>query len=153
MILGLEIGMLVAGLMALVSGKFTLIKNKTITGLSARLAGLVLLLPLPLSFVAGLVIALAKSAPGRPFNADAFKGSFALLELAIALACLLVSGGIYAVARQRFPQVRPDARSRAPGSSPAKEAEEPLDVLPVTEPAAEEIRGGAPPRLPRVGPP
>src|SRR5262249_11231617 len=91
MITGLEIGMLIAGIIALVSGKFKLTANCVAEGVAARLAGLICLLPLPLSFAVGFVIALQQQAQGRPFDVKEMQLSLALLEGGIALACLILT--------------------------------------------------------------
>lgn len=65
MILGIEIAMIIVGLLALVRGRMTISKNKVVTGAAARLLGLVALTPLPVAF-AGVALYVAASAPGDP---------------------------------------------------------------------------------------
>ncbi len=65
MTLGLEIGLLIAGIIALVSGKSKLSKELVATGTAARIAGLVMLLPLPLAFAAGMVIRFQNASRGN----------------------------------------------------------------------------------------
>jgi len=55
-VLFLEIGMFIAGLVALIVGKFTLSKNNVLAGTRARIAGVILMLPLPLAFGLGLIL-------------------------------------------------------------------------------------------------
>jgi hypothetical protein len=65
MILGAEIGMLIVGIMALVQGRLPLTKTREVRGLPARLLAIVALLPLPLSFVGGLLLGIATVAQGE----------------------------------------------------------------------------------------
>src|SRR5262249_39010783 len=86
MILGLEIGMLIAGLMALITGKVTLSKSRVIVGAPARVAGGFLLLPVPLAFAIGLTIGYVQATRGRQQWMDQIQGSLPFIELGIALA-------------------------------------------------------------------
>ena len=52
MILGIEIAMLVIGILAIVRGKMTVTGSKVVLGVPARLLGLLALTPLPVAFVA-----------------------------------------------------------------------------------------------------
>lgn len=56
MILGAEIGMIIMGLIAIFSGKFSLTKNRVVYGMLARLLGVLWLLPIPLSMLVGIVV-------------------------------------------------------------------------------------------------
>lgn len=64
MICGLEIGLAIFGILALVRGKMTLSKNKIVVGAPARLLGLLALAPLPLAFGVGAVYAVTQVAAG-----------------------------------------------------------------------------------------
>src|SRR4051812_44818645 len=59
MIAGVEIGLLLCGLLALASGKLMVSGTTMVRGAAARLLGLVLMAPLPLSFLLGLLFGLA----------------------------------------------------------------------------------------------
>lgn len=48
MIFGIEVGFFIAGLVALIRGKFALTPTKVVIGTAARLLGLVLMAPVPL---------------------------------------------------------------------------------------------------------
>ncbi|HZY83323.1 MAG TPA: hypothetical protein VFE78_00720, partial [Gemmataceae bacterium] len=94
MILGLEIGLLVAGLIALCTGKFKLSKHRVATGAPARFAGFVLVLPLPLAIAARVVLEMEAAGNGTGFNPLESWGAWALVELGIALICALLGFGI-----------------------------------------------------------
>lgn len=89
MIGGFEIALLILGVMGLTTGKLTFTRNRVVRGLSARLLGLVGLLPLPTSFLAGLALALnpalQQSVPGGTIRQKA-----TLLEGGITITCVLV---------------------------------------------------------------
>ena len=80
-----EILMLVGGLYALVAGKIRLTKNMHLEGWRARVAGLFLIAPLPLAFLAGLLIALLIGAGALPTSAQ---------SAAVIVELLLVAGGL-----------------------------------------------------------
>ena len=58
MILGAEIGLLIYGIYSLATGKYSLSKGKVLTGGKARLLGVLCMLPLPLAFIAGVLLGL-----------------------------------------------------------------------------------------------
>lgn len=89
MLLVLELGMLVAGVIAFFSGKFKLTRNRVAKGTAARVAGIVLLLPVPLAFTAGFVLGLKQAAQHKPLTAPDFKAALLLVEL------LLVGSGLF----------------------------------------------------------
>ena len=61
---GLEIGLAIFGLIALIRGKMTLSKTKVVVGAPARLIGLLALAPLPIVFGFGIVFGIVKAAEG-----------------------------------------------------------------------------------------
>jgi len=89
MILGMEIGLLIAGIIALATGKMKLSKTKAAVGAPARIAGIIAILPLPLSFMVGVAIGAASVAQGR--SVDDIKWTATAIEIAILLACLTAS--------------------------------------------------------------
>lgn len=64
MICGLQIGLAIFGLIALIRGKMTISKSKVIVGTPARLIGLLALVPIPLTLGVGMLIGIAKVAEG-----------------------------------------------------------------------------------------
>lgn len=94
MILGLEIGLLIFGLVALVRGKFTLSKSKVVEGAAARLLGLLALTPLPLA-LAVVFLYVAASAPGNPEKfAEDNKLTIALIEAGVVIGIAVLVFGI-----------------------------------------------------------
>lgn len=70
MICGLEIGLAIFGLIALVRGKMTLSKTKVVVGVPARLIGLLALTPLPIAFAVGFVYAIVNGADAERMAKD-----------------------------------------------------------------------------------
>lgn len=64
MICGLQIGLAIFGLIALIRGKMTISKTKVVVGAPARLIGLLALVPIPLTLGVGMLIGIAKVAEG-----------------------------------------------------------------------------------------
>lgn len=137
-LLFLEIGMLIGGFVVLVKGRFTLGKNRVVTGVAARLAGLVMILPLPLAFLVLLLIAVHAGQSGQPVNYQEMQGSLSLLELAITVICFLMAvliGLIYGQppAEEAVPPGDRAEGENAPERTEAAEiieCEEILDAIP-----------------------
>ena len=90
MVCGLEIAMLIFGIMALATGKLKMSKTKAAVGMPARLAGVILVIPLPLAFAVGFVMGFT----GK-YRAQAIQhyiGSIQSTEIAIVLLCLAAAG-------------------------------------------------------------
>ncbi len=83
-----EIIMLIGGLVGLITGKIRLSKNMELQGWRARVAGLILALPLPLAFGVGLVLGVLVGAGVLPSSTT---GLASLIELPIVLACLVAA--------------------------------------------------------------
>jgi hypothetical protein len=66
MIIGLGIGMIIMGLIALVRGRLQLTQTKAVQGIPARLLGLAFLAPLPVGFLVALVYTIMSVDPNRP---------------------------------------------------------------------------------------
>jgi hypothetical protein len=107
MILGLEIGMLIVGIIALARGKFSLTKKQVVEGATARVVGFVLILPLPLAFAAGFVISFGQAAQGKQVQLEDLKGTLTMVELGIVAACLIVAVAITLVSAQAPASKRP----------------------------------------------
>ena len=56
MLIGAEVALLVLGLYALFTGKLLLRSKPPVTGWRARIIGIIYLLPIPLAFIAGILI-------------------------------------------------------------------------------------------------
>jgi hypothetical protein len=94
MILGIEIAMIVVGLLALVRGKMTISKNKVVTGAAARLLGLVALTPLPVAFAA-VALYVAVSGVGDPERfVEDNKLTIMLIEAGVVIGIAILVFGI-----------------------------------------------------------
>jgi hypothetical protein len=90
--------MLIFGLIALVKGKFSLTRTKTVEGVPARIVGLMLMMPLPAALMAGLAMGTWYAAQGRMPDENEVRETmrgvavgivlfFLALALIIAFAC------------------------------------------------------------------
>lgn len=99
MILGMEIGLLIYGIIALVRGKFAFSKTKVAVGGPAYAAGIVAVLPLPLAFGLVLVYVMAMGVRGRPLVDEAqIRTPATIIEVGTTLVCFAVAmtiAGIY----------------------------------------------------------
>jgi len=105
MVLVLEIAMLVGGIVALITGKLSISRTLQLRGAPARIAGIVLLLPLPLAFAVGFAIGFLKATQGKGLD-ESFRLVVGLVELGITLACLVVVVVMTAVWGRQPPRKR-----------------------------------------------
>jgi hypothetical protein len=120
MISVLVLAMLIAGLAALVLGKFALTRNLVVEGTPARVAGLFMVLPLPLGILIIYLIALAMSAERPDLEAKDLQGPADVVGLVLSIAC-------FAVALIITFKYGGSSRERR-----LADAEPPLEVLPAT---------------------
>lgn len=130
MILGIEIAMLIAGVMALATGKFRLGNERVVHPGAARVAGLVLLLPLPLALVFGFVAGLTQAAAGRRFDPKEWQGTLMVAELGLTVVCAALAFSIALLGSSRRREPSEDSRRLEPPTMP-RGAEEPIDVFPL----------------------
>lgn len=105
-----EIVMLVGGLYALIAGKVRLTNKMYLEGWRARVAGLFLMAPLPLAFLAGLLIGLLIATGGLPASAESAAG---IVELLLVFGGLL-GAVIFALATKPRGQDLPVMQGRQP---------------------------------------
>jgi hypothetical protein len=86
-----EIISLVFGIIAVATGKLTMSKTKIVRGAPARVAGIFLILPLPLALVAGVVIAARFVAEGKVFDRANLPGWVLAVEPAIFGVCFAIA--------------------------------------------------------------
>jgi hypothetical protein len=89
MILGIEIALLVVGILALVRGKLPLDNKRAVYGLPARFLGLVALTPMPLSFLAIMVYTASQISAGDPATVDRFVQDNKFTLILIEAACTI----------------------------------------------------------------
>jgi hypothetical protein len=91
MLLILEIAMLIMGIVALIRGRFQLTRNRVCEGAGARLAGLIMILPLPLAFTVGFYIGANAVASGKNFDAREWGPKLAMIEAGLIVGCFLLA--------------------------------------------------------------
>jgi hypothetical protein len=113
MILGIEIALLVVGVLALVRGKLPLDKSHAVYGLPARFLGLIALTPLPASFVVVAIYTVLNVPSGDPAAVNQFVADNRLalvgIEAAIAIGVAVIVFGLGRLFAQeaRAPTVKP----------------------------------------------
>jgi hypothetical protein len=115
MILGIEIGLLIFGILALVRGTFSVGKEKKVTGWRARVLGLVCLTPFPVAITAGIVIGVmaALNGQGEP-DYRVLAGVEVVIVVVICVTVLVLSKAFYA-------QQQREAVSQKPSFSGAED--------------------------------
>jgi hypothetical protein len=96
MSLGAEIGLIIFGIYALITGKLTLTKNRIVRGAAARLIAVIALLPLPLSLGIWSIVGFIAAGRGEfldPTN-PWLQLKFGLIEAGIVVGCLIA---VYAI--------------------------------------------------------
>jgi hypothetical protein len=94
MIQGVEIALLVIGLLAIIRGKLTISKTKVVTGAAARLLGLIALTPLPVA-LAAVALYMAVSGVGDPERfADDNRMTLMLIEAGVVIGIAILVFGI-----------------------------------------------------------
>jgi hypothetical protein len=89
MCLVLELVMLIVGITTLVKGTFGVGSRHAAKGVPARIAGAILMLPLPLKFLCGMAIGLALAVQEK--QVDRNDPVLAYLETGITLGCLVTA--------------------------------------------------------------
>jgi hypothetical protein len=97
-----EILMLIGGLYALIAGKVKLTKNLRLDGWRARVAGLILVAPMPLAFLIGVLLALLAEAGALPPSILDYVGIIDAVLVLLALVAVVIYG--YAVRPKTAPQ-------------------------------------------------
>jgi ABC-type Na+ efflux pump permease subunit len=88
MLFGLEIAMLVIGVITLFRGQISLSKTRHVTGRPARLAGLIFALPLPLAYVVGAIFGYVAASSQR--DAQSMIGTIALIEWGLVIGAIIL---------------------------------------------------------------
>lgn len=93
MIFGLEIGLAIVGLIALFRGKLPLTQQRFVSGVPARLLGLVALAPFPIAFGAAFVFGFQAGLEGRVMN-ESVKTTLMIIEAALVIFSALIVFGV-----------------------------------------------------------
>jgi hypothetical protein len=95
MILGMQIGMLIYGIMTLTSGKLTLSKTRVVSGPLARYLAFLLLAPVPLAYTAhGFLHADFATRGKKVGNDSTFRWTMIGVEAGITVLCLAIVYGV-----------------------------------------------------------
>jgi hypothetical protein len=114
MILVLEIGLAIYGIVALIKGRFSVSKTKAVSGLPARLLGLVCLTPLPLAVVAIMVYTAASTDVTNPQQVEQWvqnnKMSITLVEAGVVIGVTILIFVVAALLAKPIEEVERAAR-------------------------------------------
>jgi hypothetical protein len=110
MLFGLQIGLLIAGLVALYSGRFRLSATRVAQGPAARFAGLLLTLPIPLGFTVIAYTGVPEAPHLRGFDDREWWDLF-VIEGSITLACAALGLTIALSASSRPPSPQEELSS------------------------------------------
>ena len=89
-----EIVMLIFGIITLIRGRFLLLRTKEVLGWPARIVGLFLIMPFPLSFLTGMVLGAIWMAMGKNIDDRGFLDAARIAELAIVFLCFVSAIGM-----------------------------------------------------------
>lgn len=102
-----EIAALVYGIVAVATGRLSLSAKKEARGVPARVAGVLLILPLPLALLTGVVIGTVMAAQGRPIGIGNVPIWIGLVELGIFLVFVIAAFVVAGVNAQPIEKRRP----------------------------------------------
>lgn len=126
-----EILMLIGGLYALIAGRIKLTKNMLLTGPRARVAGLILLAPLPLALIIGFLLGALVGVGILPTSAQDFAPC---VEIILVIVCLLG-----AVLFAFLTKPRETAEPASPDSTPWTDTIDPEHISPDPTPWTDTI--------------
>jgi WD40 repeat protein len=129
-VLFLEIALTVVGLIVLITGKFKLGKDRFATKVSARIAGVVFLLPVPLSLGILMAIGVVRVSEGKAVDSNDWKVISGLIEFGICIFCAFAG---FAIARIGEASPKQDEPEPQRFRTPARSADEPIDVISVED--------------------
>jgi hypothetical protein len=99
MIIGMYIGLAIAGILAMVRGRMQISKQKIVVGIPARLLGILGLTPLPLALLVGVIYTAVSVDVTDPVALQQFtqdnRGAFTLIEV---FSCLFVGLLLFVIA-------------------------------------------------------
>jgi hypothetical protein len=99
--------MLIFGILALAQGKFLLTRSKAVTGGPVIAIGILLIAPLPLGFLAGMVLGSMMLVQGDRASVERFESTATAVGIAIPVICLVAALVIAAVYAKPVEKRRP----------------------------------------------
>jgi protein-S-isoprenylcysteine O-methyltransferase Ste14 len=108
----LYVAMFVAGIVALVTGKFNVTGTKVARGAPARIAGIILLLPFPLSLMIGILVGIVMASSGKLPDQSTLLTVGAIVEFGVIAVCFtaaLLIAGMNAVPKDELRRPNPFA--------------------------------------------
>lgn len=85
-----ELAMLIFGIISLVTGKFTLSRNRVVYGTPARMVGVILLLPIPITVFCAVIVIAAAAFKGN-VNPEKVTSVLIPIELGSVVLCLIAA--------------------------------------------------------------
>src|SRR5262249_44485400 len=135
-------------------GKVKLGKNRVVTGVAARIAGGVFLLPIPVAFGIGMIVGFMQASEGKARDSSDLKLTLTLVELGVCIFCALLGFGIALAAAGPSEQGETGRKliDERELPTPATAAEEPIQVFPMEDPPEAIRREPLPSRRSTHGP-
>ncbi len=90
MCIGLELGLVVFGIFALVKGRFSVSRSKVVAGTAARVMGVLALLPIPLAIVVHTLYAAASIRSGTEMDRAAAQDVDGAITIGVVVLLLVV---------------------------------------------------------------
>jgi hypothetical protein len=103
-----EILMLIFGIIALIRGRFLLTRVKEVRGWPARIIGILLIAPFPLSFLVGMVLGAIFLAMGKDVAHEDFKSAAQIAGFAVVAICFFTAIVVAIVFAQPIRKSRPE---------------------------------------------
>jgi hypothetical protein len=88
---GIDVLMLIVGVMALIKGRIPLPRKRAVAGAWGRLIGAILVLPIPLTFLASFTMLLWMAAAGKPLEVRALPTPVLVIHAACTFICLAIA--------------------------------------------------------------
>jgi uncharacterized oligopeptide transporter (OPT) family protein len=137
--------MLIFGIIALITGKFSVTRSKVVYDTPARIVGVIMMLPLPILLMLGVALGFGLLAQGRPLNQedlDRLKTLGMILGAVVILGCFII-GMVVA-----FIYAEPPRKKRGRDEEDFEEDDRPRRRRQVEEEDLDEERPRRPPRPP-----
>jgi hypothetical protein len=98
-----EAALLVPGIVWLIRGRMMLGRKRYIESAPGRMAGLLLILPVPTSFVVGTVVGVLMMMQGKEVNAKSMRVPGTIIEVTVLVGCFIASIIVFRVWAKPLP--------------------------------------------------